>query len=158
MSALEAAGAAGVRVVELAKRLGTKPVNIHSWFHANTKRYSEIKKIKGGHYRLAGMLRSSGPASAEALPKRGPGRPRGSGNQTGAAKPAGKLGGRSVRRGGLSEQVVAELQQAGPRGVSVREIAEAIGTHPRNIYVWFATSGKKNTRIKKLAPAQYRLA
>ena len=37
--ALEKAGATGVKVVELAKSLGTKPANIYAWFHAALKHY-----------------------------------------------------------------------------------------------------------------------
>jgi hypothetical protein len=33
-AALDKAGATGVKVVELAKSLGTKPANIYAWFHA----------------------------------------------------------------------------------------------------------------------------
>jgi uncharacterized protein YjcR len=54
MAALTAAGAAGVQVKELAEAIGTKAVNIHSWFHSTIKRNPEIKKISGGHYRLHG--------------------------------------------------------------------------------------------------------
>ena len=45
MAALEAAGAAGVRVKDLAVAMKTKPVNIHSWFHSNLNRIPSIKKI-----------------------------------------------------------------------------------------------------------------
>src|SRR5262249_16017905 len=53
-AALQSAGASGVYVNDLAKSLGTKPVNIHAWFHAALKRYPNIHKIAGGHYRLKG--------------------------------------------------------------------------------------------------------
>jgi hypothetical protein len=56
LGALSSAGEAGVKVTELAKALSIKPVNIHSWFHSSLKRFPEIKKLKGGHYRLEGEL------------------------------------------------------------------------------------------------------
>ena len=63
MAALEAAGNAGVRVKDLAQAIGTKPVNVHSWFHSSMKRYPAIKKIEGGHYRLEGSLGDRTPAT-----------------------------------------------------------------------------------------------
>jgi hypothetical protein len=53
--------------------------------------------------------------------------------------------------------VLSELEKAGAKGASVRDIASRIGANYRNIYIWFATTGKKNPKIKKIAPAQYRL-
>jgi hypothetical protein len=38
MTALEAAGSAGIKVKELSEAIGTKAVNIHSWFHSTVKR------------------------------------------------------------------------------------------------------------------------
>ena len=79
LAALSAAGAAGIRVTELAKEMAIKPVNIHSWFHSAITRMPQIKKIQGGHYRLEGAV-SAKPAKAAKAPapapvKRGPGRP-----------------------------------------------------------------------------------
>lgn len=51
--ALKAAGANGVRVMELSSSLGIKPVNIYAWFQSSAKRHPQIKKIGKAHYRLA---------------------------------------------------------------------------------------------------------
>jgi len=66
LSALESAGHAGVRVVDLAESLGTKAANLHAWFHATTKRMPSIVKVAGGHYRLNGngAKPSAAPATA----------------------------------------------------------------------------------------------
>ena len=61
-SALEKAGANGLKVMDLAKNLGTKPANIYAWFHAALKRYPTIKKTDSGTYRLAG--KAPAPAAA----------------------------------------------------------------------------------------------
>jgi hypothetical protein len=162
-SALEAAGSAGVRVTELAQKLGVKPVNIHSWFHSSLKRFPQITKLKGGHYRLDGRLdlaagaRKRGrprktEASGQTAAPRPVGRPR-----KNAAAPSSSSSSSGTRRGALSEKVLGELKKAGARGISVRDLASKIGANYRNIYIWFATTGKKNNKIKKVAPAVYRL-
>jgi phosphatidylserine/phosphatidylglycerophosphate/cardiolipin synthase-like enzyme len=148
MAALEAAGDAGVRVKELAQAIGTKPVNIHSWFHSSMKRYPAIKKIQGGHYRLQGNLGDGKSAS-------------GGGRKAPTAKaskttPRGKGKGPS-KRGQLSARILSELESAGSQGINVRELADKLGANYKNIYIWFATTGKKNSSIKKVGPAQYRL-
>ncbi|HEV7401450.1 MAG TPA: hypothetical protein VGO11_00930 [Chthoniobacteraceae bacterium] len=160
-AALETAGSAGVRVTELAKEFGIKPVNIHSWFHSSLKRFPQIKKIKGGHYRLDGKLdlaagaRKRGrPRKTEAAPQAAAPRPVG---RPAKSAPAASNGSTGTRRGALSEKVLGELKRAGAKGISVRDIATRIGANYRNIYIWFATTGKKNVKIKKVAPAVYRL-
>jgi hypothetical protein len=155
VAALHAAGSAGVRVTELAKAFGMKPVNIHSWFHSSIKRYPQIKQIKGGHYRLEGKL--DGEVSRQPVSRK---TAKSTGGKPAAAKvsgPARKGAPSGTPRGALSEKVLGELRKAGAKGVSVREIANRIGANYRNIYIWFATTGKKNRAVKKIAPAQYRL-
>ena len=53
---------------------------------------------------------------------------------------------------------IRDLREAGDADMSVKELAEKAGTNYRNVAVWFATTGKKNPKIKKLAPATYKLA
>ena len=148
MAALEAAGDAGVRVKELAQAIGTKPVNIHSWFHSSMKRYPAIKKIQGGHYRLQGSLGDRQPAG-------------GGGKKAAAAKaPKAKTRGRGKgpsKRGQLSARILTELESAGSQGIAVRDLADKLGANYKNIHIWFATTGKKNSAIKKIGRAQYRL-
>jgi hypothetical protein len=144
MAALEAAGATGVHVKDLAATLATKPVNIHSWFHSTSKRNPAIKKISGGHYRLE----RKGGTSSKAAPN-GKTTPR----KTGQVR----RGGRQSRRGELSRRIVNELQRAGSQGITVRELAGRLGTKYKNTYIWFATTGKKNAKIRKIGPATYKI-
>lgn len=157
VSALESAGTAGVRVKELAQELGTKPVNIHSWFHSAMKRYAAIRKISGGHYRLEGKIDSSSSATqGAAAPKQT--RTRATSTPTlGKSTRAGKKTAGPSKRGELSARILSEMDQAGARGINVRELAGKLGANYKNIYIWFATTGKKNPKIKKLGKAQYRL-
>jgi hypothetical protein len=147
MTALEQAGAAGVYVKDLAADLATKPVNIHSWFHSTTKRNPAIKKISGGHYRL--VQKGSPAKGARTIGRRSSSTPR---STTGLQK-----NGAQGPRGALSAKILRQLESAGKEGVTVRAIAQRIGAKKKNIYIWFATTGKKNRAIKKVGPATYRL-
>ncbi|MEZ0259180.1 MAG: hypothetical protein ACAI37_28110 [Chthoniobacter sp.] len=144
LSALESAGHAGVRVTELAEALGTKAANLHAWFHATTKRMPSIVKVSGGHYRLNGNgAKASAPAPAAAkAPK----------------VKASKAKGGKAKRGALSENVLVALSEAGSSGISIKDLSDKVGSNYRNVAVWFATTGKKNPKIKKVAPATYKLA
>ncbi|MDR3404604.1 MAG: hypothetical protein P4L99_19030 [Chthoniobacter sp.] len=144
LSALEAAGHAGVRVTELAESLGTKAANLHAWFHATAKRMPSIVKVKGGHYRLNGNGHK--PAAPVAAPAKAA-KVKANGRKAGKAK-----------RGALSENILAALSGAGSNGVSIKDLSDKVGSNYRNVAVWFATTGKKNPKIKKVAPATYKLA
>jgi hypothetical protein len=52
LSALEAAGDAGVKVADLAEKLRVKGTNLHVWFGTTGKKNKAIKKVGKGHYRL----------------------------------------------------------------------------------------------------------
>jgi hypothetical protein len=146
MTALESAGHAGVRVAELAEALGTKAANLHAWFHATAKRMPSIVKVAGGHYRLNGSSNGTKAAAAPAAPK------------ATKAKAKGRKAGGKAKRGALSENVMVALSEAGSSGISIKDLSDKVGSNYRNVAVWFATTGKKNPKIKKVAPATYKLA
>ena len=50
LAALEAAGAKGVKVADLAKGLGLKNANLHVWFATTGKKHT--KKLGRGHYKI----------------------------------------------------------------------------------------------------------
>jgi ribosome-binding protein aMBF1 (putative translation factor) len=156
MTALEAAGPAGIKVKELSEAIGTKAVNIHSWFHSTVKRNPAIKKISGGHYRLEG---GSSKAAKQPAPQQAPAKPQSTAAKK-TTKPAksGKRGGGTSKRGELSSRILSELENAGSGGLAVKDLADKVGAKYKNIYIWFATTGKKNSSIKKVGPAHYRLA
>jgi hypothetical protein len=156
--ALEKAGATGVKVVELAKSLGTKPANIYAWFHAALKRYPSIKKTGGGSYRLAGKAPASqsSPAKAPAKAAKAPAKSVAKSAAKAPAAKKGKKGGRSSR-GEVSTKILAALGGAGANGITIKELSSKLGMPYRNLQVWFATTGKKNKSIKKVAPATYQL-
>lgn len=152
--ALEKAGANGLKVMDLAKSLGTKPANIYAWFHAAVKRYPAIKKTDAGTYRLAGKAPAAAPAPAKAAksPAKAPAKVAAA---PAAKKGKGKRGGSRAPRGEVSTKIVAALQ--GANAVTIKDLSEKLGMPYRNLQVWFATTGKKHKGIKKVAPATYQL-
>lgn len=138
-AALESAGSYGVKVKELAAALGTKPVNIYSWFHSALKRDNSITKLNGGHYRLTAASGGVKPTPVAVV-----------------SKPAKKRS-KGMKRGQLTADILATLKAAGSSGITVADIAKKLGANYKNIYIWFATTGKKQP-VKKLAPATYSLA
>jgi hypothetical protein len=97
-------------------------------------------------------------AKAAAPAKRGrkPGRPPKAVGVAGPAKPVAKGKGGGVR-GQLAARIVATLKAAGSSGITVKNLSDRLKANYRNIQVWFATTGKKNSSIKKIAPATYKL-
>jgi hypothetical protein len=61
------------------------------------------------------------------------------------------------QRGELSAKILGQLEAAGEGGISVRELAGKIGANPKNLHIWFATTGKKNSHIEKMGEARYRM-
>ncbi len=147
-AALEKAGAAGVRVTDLAKELDTKPANIHAWFFAAVKRYPEVKKVEGGHYRIAGKGAASKSQANNTVPAKA---------KSAAAAPAKTASGREPR-GELSGRILTLLGDAGAAGITVADLSEKLDKPYKNVSIWFATTGKKNRKIKKVGKAQYKLA
>ena len=141
LDALTAAGDAGLGVQELAASLGTKSAALHSWFQFARKSIKGVRKAGRGRYRLVGA-----PPAAFAAAK---------------AKPAkvAKAGRKPARqqRGSVSIAVQAGLKSAGSKGIHVADLAKSLGMNPRNLFVWFATTGKKFKAIKKVSPGHYRL-
>ena len=165
LAALTSAGQAGVRVTELAGALGTKAANIHAWFHSTGKRIPGLSKVSGGHYRLKG----GAPAPKESAPvaKAAAAAPKATASK--AAKPAkvkapkaargkSKGPGKGAKRGELSENIIRALGAAGDKGLKIKDLADKVGANYRNVSVWFVTTGKKYPKVKKVAPAHYRLA
>jgi hypothetical protein len=52
LAALREAGAKGVAVKDLSKKLGVKNQNVHVWFSSTGKKLGTIQKVSAGNYRL----------------------------------------------------------------------------------------------------------
>jgi len=91
--------------------------------------------------------KAPGSASAEAAPRQ-----KSAGNVKAAR---GKS--RSTKRGALSEQILDALTASGKEGITLKDLAEQVGSKYQNVAIWFSTTGKKNLAIKKVVPGRYRL-
>jgi hypothetical protein len=74
------------------------------------------------------------------------------------AKKAPKAVKKRASRGGLGAKVLKALEAAGDAGVKVADLAKTLKIKGVNLHVWFATTGKKNPAIKKVAKGHYKLA
>jgi ribosome-binding protein aMBF1 (putative translation factor) len=167
---LQAIGKAGSSVKELAARIGVKEANVHSWFSANLKKMSGLKKIGAARYALteAAVIPSkpSKPAKKVKAPKAK--KVKVAKKAIKAAKAPKKVKAlkadkvvkvskpRAVR-GQLKEQILNELKNAGAEGITIKDLAAKINANYKNVYVWFVTTGKRIGGIKKVGPAQYKL-
>lgn len=70
-----------------------------------------------------------------------------------AEKPAKAI--KKPKAGKIGEQIREALEQAGPEGMSVKELSALLGAKPQNIHVWFTTSGKKQGWCSKIGEARY---
>ena len=140
LSALEAVGPAGITVPDLARSLGMKTVNIHSWFHSARKRMPEIKKSAPGRYYLDGLPSFMQGSTTPERPNRRPMR------RTTRA-----------RRGETTRRILEVLAADNGNGIAVSEIAARIGTHCRNVHVWLSSTGKKNPLIVRSGRGVYQM-
>ncbi|MDD5349183.1 MAG: hypothetical protein PHQ12_03125 [Chthoniobacteraceae bacterium] len=149
---LQATGAQGSSVKELAARIGVKPANVHSWFSANMKKIAGLKKIGEARYAIngaAGVVEK--PAKKGAKVKKV--------KAVKVAKSARKAKSSKGRagRGVLKDQILNALKDAGDNGISIKDLSEQLKANYKNIYIWFVTTGKRIAEIKKVGPAQYKL-
>jgi hypothetical protein len=54
LAELKAAGAKGISVADLSKKLKTKPNNVFSWFYTTGRKVKGIKKVGPARYALVG--------------------------------------------------------------------------------------------------------
>jgi len=72
-------------------------------------------------------------------------------------KKAPKAGKKRSAPGGLGAKILEALEAAGDAGVKVADLAKNLKVKGTNLHVWFATTGKKNSEIKKVDKGHYKL-
>jgi len=140
LKALEAAGAEGMRVKDLAVVVNSKQATLHSWFQFARKSVPEVRKLGPGRYGVIGS---------------GAGRRIASVVNVAAATGDGPAFAKLNKRGELAESVLNELRAADGKGVAVSDMARKFDVKPRNLFVWFSTTAKKYKGIKKVGPGLY---
>lgn len=174
---LEKAGEKGISVRDLADRLGTKPANLHTWFSTNSSRVPGLKKIAAGQFAIGGKAaKASKPtkatkaAPAKALkatkaPKAAKASKATAAKASKSAAPAKATTGRKkasgefvpAKRGEMKNNILDALKQVGSGGITIKDLADKVGTRYKNLYIWFVTTGKRIPGIEKVGPAKYRL-
>ena len=59
------------------------------------------------------------------------------------------------RRGAVKDAIIGLVKAAGKTGISVKDVAAKLKAKPQGVYVWFGTTGRKISEIKKVGPAKY---
>jgi hypothetical protein len=67
---------------------------------------------------------------------------------------AGKI---HLKRGELKARILGALRQAGNNGITIKELSEKLDSKYKNVYIWFVTTGKRISGIKKIGLARYKL-
>jgi len=152
LRALASAGSAGISVKEITAATGAKATSVHSWLQAARKTYP-IKRLSQGLYRLEGGLPAdaSGDSSASA-PAPAKGRRGGK-----VGRPSKRSSRPLSKRGELMSRIMEELKSAGSAGVKIPDLADKFGVKRKNLFIWFATTGRRNPAIKKVGESHYRL-
>jgi len=145
LSMLASAGAEGISVREIAEALGTKAQNIHSWFNDTGRKNPSIRKMGEARYSIDSSAVSPGTkfTSTLAAPKKAAGTNKSTSKSSGSA------------RGELRDKILAELKASGSNGVTVKELSEKVSVPYKNVSIWFSTTGRKHSEIKKIGPARY---
>lgn len=134
LSVLESAGAEGLKIKEIAAKVGAPAANVSVWFSTTGKKLTQ--KLEPGRYAVKGTK----PAVAvQEKPVK-----------VVAAKPVKKAGRKGTP---LKEKIVALLEAAGPKGMRVKDIAAKLSLPAANVSVWISTTGKKI--LNKVEPGVY---
>jgi hypothetical protein len=141
LRALSAAGSAGISVKEITDSIGAKATSVHSWLQSARKQYP-IRRISQGRYRLDGNVSVEEPRTKTSRTARPTARKN--------TRPLGK-------RGALLASIMSELESAGSSGIKIPDLADKLGVKRKNLFIWFATTGRRNAQIKKIGESHYRL-
>ena len=134
LAVLEAAGATGLKVKEVAEKIGSPATNVSVWFSTTGKKLT--KKLEPGRYALKGAAAAP---SAKPSPAKSA--------ATAKVKKTGK------KAAPLKDRVLTLLNESGPKGMRVKDIASKLGLPGGNISVWISTTGK--TLVEKVEPGVY---
>jgi len=135
LSLLENAGTRGLKVKEIAEKLGVPAGNISVWFSTTGKKLT--RKLEPGRYAVKGAKPSSTPAKTSPVKI--------------TVKTNSKKKGK--KQSPLKERILVLLNAAGPKGMRVKDIAAKLGLSGGNISVWISTTGKK--LVSKVEPGVY---
>lgn len=134
LSVLESAGAEGLKIKEIAAKVGAPAANVSVWFSTTGKKLTQ--KLEPGRYAVKGT-KPTVVVKEKSV-------------KVVAAKPVKKAGRKTPP---LREKIVALLETAGPKGMRVKDIATKLALPAANVSVWISTTGKK--LLNKVEPGVY---
>lgn len=150
LAVLESAGAGGIKVKDIAEKVGSPAANVSVWFSTTGKKLTQ--KLQPGLYAIKGA--KSAPATAlpapvkAATPKAAATQPKPA--KVATPKPAVKKG---KKPSPLKGRILTLLESAGPKGMRVKDIAAKLDLPGGNVSVWISTTGKK--LVTKVEPGVY---
>jgi hypothetical protein len=140
LAVLASAGSGGLKVKDIAAKVGSPAPNVSVWFSTTGKKLTQ--KLEPGRYAIKGAK----PAPAPAAPAPAPAAPV-------KAKVVVKARKKGKKPSPLKGRILTLLDAAGPKGLRVKDIAAKLGLPGGNISVWISTTGK--TLVSKVEPGVY---
>ncbi len=139
LAVLDGAGSGGLKVKEIAAKVGSPAANVSVWFSTTGKKLTQ--KLEPGRYAVKGAKAAptAAPAPAAAAPAK--------------AKVAVKARKKGKKPSPLKSRILALLDAAGPKGLRVKDIAAKLGLPGGNVSVWISTTGKN--LVSKVEPGVY---
>ena len=137
LAALEGAGTGGLKVKEIAEKVGSPSANVSVWFSTTGKKLTQ--KLQPGLYAIKGAKPEKAapqPAPAKVV----------------APKPA-KKSKKGKKALPLKGRILTLLEESGPKGMRVKDIAAKLDIPAGNVSVWISTTGKK--LVTKVEPGIY---
>jgi len=139
------AGKSGIRVKEIAEKLGLNQVRVFTWFYTTGKNIKEIKKAGRGQFAWTGNSTPSATLAAPALPPSA---------KSKAQKPTARKA-KGGNHGVVKDTIINLVKTSGKSGIAVKDIAQVLGVDSQRVFSWFNTTGKKVKEIKKVGRGQY---
>lgn len=56
----------------------------------------------------------------------------------------------------MKESIIGVLQEAGPKGLTIAEIAEKLDVLKARVQAWFSGTGKRTKEVKKIGVGRWR--
>ncbi len=139
LAVLESAGSGGIKVKDIAEKVGSPAANISVWFSTTGRKLTQ--KLQPGLYAIKGAKPAAAPKAAASKSKPA---------KVAAPKATAKKG---KKPSPLKGRILALLESAGPKGMRVKDIAAKLGLPGGNVSVWISTTGKK--LVTKVEPGVY---
>lgn len=137
LAVLDGAGSGGLKVKDIAAKVGSPAANVSVWFSTTGKKLTQ--KLEPGRYAIKGAKQTPAAAPAPAAPVK--------------AKVVVKARKKGKKPSPLKGRILALLGEAGPKGLRVKDIAAKLGLPGGNVSVWISTTGKN--LVSKVEPGVY---